>query len=251
MKQLILITTILLLCFSFFSCEEKEELNTQRLYLEVKEATIEATEYDVWHYFSFATGEEVGTGAANATTDREWAQRKDWDIAFTTLHVRTNGGYSGIRGESLGGVFEISELTGSDKALAFNSLVLAPSANKKAYTADVASIITIGVNPTKTYISGSNALASMWVSFNTLIGDIGEYTSTRKTFVFRTVDGKYAKVLLKSFIEGKNGLETREYIKNPETGEDTDRIKPAEGRRGVITFSYAYQPDGSEGVLTK
>ena len=243
--------TILLLCLSFFSCEEPAPLNTQRLYLEVKDVTIEATEYDVWHYFSFTTGEEVGTGAANAATDKEWQARQDWDIAFTTLHIRTNGGYSGIKGESFGGVFEISELTGTDKTLAFNSLALAPSANKKAYEADKASIITIGVNPTKTYIGGSNALASTWISFNALIGDAGEHTSARKIFVFRTVDGKYAKVLLKSFIEGKNGLETREYIKDPETGKDTDRIKPAEGRRGVITFSYAYQPNGSESVMTK
>ncbi|MDY3980018.1 MAG: HmuY family protein [Tidjanibacter sp.] len=60
------------------------------------EVTITGLGDDHWTYFSFETGETVGTSPlSSAADDAGWAERTDWDIAICGEMIRTNGGTSG------------------------------------------------------------------------------------------------------------------------------------------------------------
>ena len=49
-----------------------------------------------WTYYSIEEGKTVGTSVfGDSIADREWAARKDWDIAISGDLLRTNGGASG------------------------------------------------------------------------------------------------------------------------------------------------------------
>ena len=49
-----------------------------------------------WTYISLTTGRVVGTCALSDTaSQRQWAQRTDWDLATCDGMLRTNGGDSG------------------------------------------------------------------------------------------------------------------------------------------------------------
>lgn len=252
MKKLLFLFIACMFCLLFFGCESQEEVFSQRFYIDVKESTVEAIEYNKWHYFSFSQGKVVGVGNANLTTDAEWAERTDWDIAFTTLYVRLNGGASSKK-NAQGTAVEMTTLAGTDKQLVFNTIVGAPT--NGTYTKDTKATgkapLVIGTNPEVTYPGSYNTVVSSWISFNQDVSNGGDYLSSRKTFVMKTADGKYVKVILKSFLEGMTGLEPVEYVKDAETGENTEEIIPSTARKGIITFSYAYQPDGTDALMTE
>lgn len=64
---------------------------------------------DQWTYISLEQGAVVGTGKlGDASSDAEWAMRRDWDIAICDTLFRTNGGNSG------GGYGGISTESGSE-----------------------------------------------------------------------------------------------------------------------------------------
>ncbi len=64
---------------------------------------------DHWTYFSFRTGDVVGTGALNSQADDlEWYARTDWDIALCGDMIRTN---SGTSGKGSGGIQEIEKMS--------------------------------------------------------------------------------------------------------------------------------------------
>lgn len=71
-----------------------------------------------WTYFSFETGDVVGTSTfASDEEDEVWSMRKDWDFAICGDYLKTNGGTSG---EGLGGIQRDSTAT-------FATIVEAPS----------------------------------------------------------------------------------------------------------------------------
>lgn len=71
-----------------------------------------------WTYFSFETGDVVGTSTfASDEEDEVWSKRKDWDFAICGDYLKTNGGTSG---EGLGGIQRDSTAT-------FATIVEAPS----------------------------------------------------------------------------------------------------------------------------
>lgn len=254
MKKLLFLSITAILSLSFFSCGDEDDPDTKRFYLDVKDVKIEATEYNKWHYFSFSKGEVVGVGNADLATDAEWAARTDWDIAFTTLYVRLNCGTSSST-SALGGGFETGATTTSgtqDKLIVFNYTTVAPNVTyTKDSKAAAKTPLVIGRDPEVTYLGSYNNVVSAWISFNNNVSNGGDYLSSRKAFVLKTADGKYVKMLLKSFHEGRSGLEAIQYVKDPETGENTEEIVPITAQKGVITFSYAYQPDGSGALMTE
>lgn len=76
---------------------------------DTKVAFVEASSGTIWHYFSFAKNDTIGSG--NDSKDAEWATRKDWDIAIRGMYVRSNSGTSTTSGAK-GGLFSFD---GNDK----------------------------------------------------------------------------------------------------------------------------------------
>ena len=78
----------------------KREPNVER------NITISGLSSTHWTYFSFETGNIVGTGMLdNDKDDAIWAKRTDWDFAICGDMIKTN---SGTSGKGLGGVQKIS-----------------------------------------------------------------------------------------------------------------------------------------------
>ncbi len=84
------------------SCDNNKEPEA-----ETAEVAVDATETGVWHYFSFTTGAEVGTGKESAD-NAAWFARKDWDIAFNKYSIRTNSGAATTVGAQ-GGVYTFAD----------------------------------------------------------------------------------------------------------------------------------------------
>ncbi|MDR2010475.1 MAG: HmuY family protein [Bacteroidales bacterium] len=214
MKKTLLLLTVTFLALSIFTSCDKDD--------DPKPATGDTVEIDVasswatWNYFSFSTGEIVGTGSANAEDDAEWKARTDWDIAFTRLYARTN---SGISGSGNGGVIEIGT-DNSDKAAVFANLIDAPASG---YIADEEiNELMIGMNPATgpvTYNAGGSAKISSWLTMSMPV------VATPKVFALKTADGKYAKIYLKGY-------------------------QNDEGQSNVVVMEYVYQADGSTNLST-
>lgn len=180
---------------------------------ELKTKTINvSSSWGTWNYFSFSTGEIVGTGAADAATDAEWKARTDWDIAFTRLYARTN---SGISGNGQGGVVEIKP-TETDKAKVFSELIVAPTSG---YVADE-TVSTMYSMPPAYYDAGGAPTINTWLTMSMPV------VVSPKVLAVKTADGKYVKVYLKAY---QNDL----------------------GASGHIVMEYAYQKDGSTNLITE
>lgn len=67
---------------------------------------INATEDNVWQYFSFEQKKVIGS--ADDSANSEWFARKDWDIAVCRYSIRTNSGAATTVGAS-GGVYTFDE----------------------------------------------------------------------------------------------------------------------------------------------
>lgn len=76
------------------SCNDKNRENVPNVRGEL---TISGLSDDKWTYFSFETGNTVGTSEfLSSEEDALWAQRKDWDFAICGDYLKTNSGTSGI-----------------------------------------------------------------------------------------------------------------------------------------------------------
>ena len=62
-----------------------------------KEMTLSGLSDDHWTYFSFESGETVGTSLfLSEEDDAAWSRRDDWDFAICGKYLKTNSGTSGI-----------------------------------------------------------------------------------------------------------------------------------------------------------
>lgn len=103
MEKTINFILALLLVSSLHACAKETGPQGEKP-LESSTAMIEASE-DHWTYFSFVTGEVVGTSRLGSSAeDGEWASRSDWDIALCRDMIRTN---SGTSGQGNGGIIMI------------------------------------------------------------------------------------------------------------------------------------------------
>ncbi len=205
MKKLINLSFILLAFVglsTMISCDDKKEKDP----LKVESAEINVEDYTLWYYFSFETGDVVGTGAADpsAADDATWKARKDWDLAFHRQDVRTN---SGTSGDGQGGAQKASS----------SSLSAIKEAPVSGFAVDDSvSILPKFVMPPKYVKSAGNTLMSKWATHDHTEG----WSIVDQAFVVKTADGKYAKVKLANFLNEDN-------------------------ESGHITMEYVYQPDGS------
>jgi hypothetical protein len=189
-------------------------------------------DYTKWYYFSFEKGDTIGSSEAvlegvnpgNQGTEvinAEWKARTDWDLAFHATDIRTNSGASGDgAGGSLLPLFSEDDYLRLDEV--FQELAEAPA---DGYAADevLEGTFIFGMTampPLRTARLSASAAAAGWAAI-AMTGN----TETPKIIVFKTADGKYAKVHLKHFFD-------------------------ADGVPGKIEFDYVYQPDGSRTFST-
>ncbi len=182
--------------------------------------------YGKWFYFSFENGEVMGesafviedANAANIGTEIpnvEWAARNDWDIAFHSTDIRTNG---------LEAVL-IADTT-SEKPLAevYAELTEAPAEGFEAdemltgtFIASMASMPPLRA----TQISGCKATHG-WASY----GMRGTVVNSM-VVVFKLSGEKYVKAYFKEFLseEGKPGYIKLEYAVLGDDGSSNENIE--------------------------
>ncbi len=107
-RQMKTAAAVVLGLLAMTACEKKPKN-------EVKGAAIEAVERDTWHYFSFTTGAEVGTGKENVEDNGLWFARTDWDMAVNRYKIRTNSGAATSVGAQ-GGVYTFGDNVTFDAA---------------------------------------------------------------------------------------------------------------------------------------
>lgn len=96
MKRQILHTLVALAAVSILaSCQNGGDQNRPEPNI-TQEITLSGLSEDHWSYFSFETGELVGTSPfLSEKDDAEWSGRDDWDFAICGKYLKTNGGTSG------------------------------------------------------------------------------------------------------------------------------------------------------------
>ena len=211
------------------------------------EVNIMGTMYDIpdlghWHYFSFEKGSVIGTSEAvlenvnpgNTGTekiDESWAARTDWDIAFHSTDIRTNGGSA---------VKIADSKTSNDLPAVFANLNKAPEAG---YIADetLAGTFIFGMTampPLRTAQLSACGATNGWATFSMGANDVNPTIA-----VFKTAAGKYVKVYLKKFY----GEDTEE---SPAVGDFEMEYEVFSGETAMdnidITTSSMYV---SEGIL--
>ena len=211
MKTLKIFTLLLIAgTIGFTSCkkddDEPTEETTTNETLKTGEISLSSTELykDDWVYFSFETGTEVSEiDSTNYTT------KTNWDIAFHSHVGRTNSGASTKEGK--GGIYVVADTD-------FNNIDKA-DANNFAVDDSVNIVSGIGIYmPTFKKVSGNAVFADAFDVDDSVHPPL--YTPTKKVFVIKTANGKYAKIQITS-------------------------DHNAESESGHITFKYAYQTDGS------
>lgn len=194
------------LCLSLFAgitaCDKDNEKDSNNGTLTEKDyTTSRKTDYgDDWIYFSFKEGKEMQVDEAAHAADLSW------DIAFNRYNIRTNSGKSG---NGQGGAFDAGKVD-------FNSM---ETAQEMGYTVDSDyEISDVGTGfPPPTKMSTANSVLCEAITFS---GPPPAYTPSEHVYIVKTADGKYAKILFKSFYNDK-------------------------GSSGFMSFKYVYQPDGS------
>lgn len=213
MKKLFTLLFALTAFVAFQSCEDEDEPEVIANAIINEIDDIDASAYDQWVYFSFETGEIVGTSGLE-----EERSGLDWDIAFHRWDVRLN---CGISGSGQGGALLVE---GAIALTGWNSVSEAPTTGYSVdgtvtATKDVSSMPPVQVDvPGSNVITGDSFMGDMSGTWMNMTG-YGVYDITNQIFVIKTADGKYAKVWLKQY-NNSDGT-------------------------GHITMKYAYQADGS------
>ena len=196
--------SLLVLCaigLSFTQCK-KDSTNAP---LNATTVVVDASSNTKWAYFSFDKGDTVTV--ANPSTS------KSWDIAFQTTSIKTNSAKTGL---GQGGM-----LVTKDSAQAgFDTLKVVPAVANFSVddTVSIQGPPAPGSNiPTVSKVV-MNPLYHAWYTYNYATNTI---IPTNKVIIFKTGNGNYAKVWIKSFYS-------------------------ATGVTGYLKLSYKYQNNGSK-----
>ena len=159
-----------------------------------QESSVDATESDTWHYFSFAENKEVGTGLENDTDNAAWAARTDWDIAICKYKLRTNSG-AASDGSGKGGVYTCASsvtfenLDGVPEGVVFETDKAITSSGMSGTTTEVRSEATVILF--KTDGAGDKIMPPVYLK--------------APVYVFRTADGKnYFKVQFTQYVDSSS-----------------------------------------------
>jgi len=179
-----------LFLFSATSCEtDKDDAEPAP---EKKSATIDATSYTDWVYFSFETGEIV--------TVTDFATEQTWDVGFHRWDVRTNGGMSGS-GDGAALQHTETELDGVE---------MAP---ENGYVTDSMIEINMTGMPPVYSEHPANTELGKWMNL-----DMSQmppvYTMGDNVYIVKTHNGNYAKLKFTDFTNdsGDRGHITFEYV---------------------------------------
>ena len=188
-------------------------------------------DYTKWYYFSFATGEVVGTsaftlenvsgaGIGTEVPSKEWATRSDWDIAFHSTDIRTNDAKALFFADATSNI-PVDEL--------YAGLLEAPAGE---YAADEVLSGTFiqsvsSMPPPRATSMSACAATSAWATYG-----MGGSVVNQKVIVFKLESGAYVKVYLKDFFkeEGEESL--------PGFIEMEYAYIPFEGQNQLGTFTY-------------
>ena len=196
-KYALVFVSALTFTAGFTSCsddDDKDPVVTPK----AKEVKFEAQSYTEWTYFSFEKGNFVEVDQDNYNNDL------NWDLGFLRFNIRTNGGESG---KGQGAAIETSAKT-------FDAVTVIPSSG---FIKDSQiKVMTSGAMPPKyTETSGSTAFKvdgnQGWAKFDptTMV-----WSFNNNVFIVRTANGKYAKVIMKTFLNDsdKSGNITFQYV---------------------------------------
>lgn len=188
-----------LMSTTFVSCSEKDSVNpvTPQNGIVAKEFTnLKADVDSTGHFtlFSFATGDTVSL-KDSATTQ--------WDIGFRTTSIIVNSGSSGM-GKAEGMILSNTK---------FEDLVSAPDTG-----------YAIDENP---YFAIPQGSGNGWYTYNNTQHFI--LPAAGKVLVFKTCNGKYAKMQIGSYY--------KDAPPQPKKEDPTGRY---------YTFRYVYQPNGTK-----
>lgn len=170
-RQMKTAAAVLLGLLAMTACKDKPKN-------EEKGAAIEAVERDTWHYFSFTTGAEVGTGKEAAADNALWFARTDWDMAVNRFAIRTNSGEATSVGAQ-GGVYTFGANVKFDAAELPAGAVFATDKAVKEESMGVDSITTIKSEATVVRFK-TNAAGEMIMPPQFLKAPV---------YAFRTADG--------------------------------------------------------------
>lgn len=198
MKKMLMLSLVAL---SLGACSKDNDdavqpaTNTQT----AKTASVDASSFTTWTYFSFSKGEVV------SVTD--FKEDLKWDIAFHRRDLRTNSGESG---KGQGGFFR-TEVTD------FDAVTAVPQ--NATFTTDVELPITIAYSIGKETKANQPAVAypvnngrTDWTGFKvTMTGPA--YDLDKNVFLFKTANGKVVKLQFLSYVndKGKGGFVTFKY----------------------------------------
>ncbi len=192
LSMFIIYLTGVLLLFMFISCDDSNVTDPLPSGIG-KELMIDTSSKTEWVYFSFSKGDTVTIAESNSSLE--------WDIGLRRYHFKTN---SGTSGSGQGGAVNMGKVD-------FASVTEAP---ESGYTVDD-SVTFQSHGGSKTY--SLNPVLEGWAIME---GMPPTFVTTDSIYVLKTVNGKYAKLWLKSYYN-------------------------EEGTSGHITLEYFYQPDGS------
>lgn len=178
---------LIAMALAFTSCEGQGNEPEQVVR---KTVTIVEEGFDDVHYFSFEQGKEV--------TVKDESKEMGWDIAFNYYYPRTNGGVTGA-GEA--GVYLTDKMS-------MGEVTSLPAADAFVKDTKRKVMASLAMPPKYTEANGNEELGK-WASFSRQ----GGWKYDNHVFVIRTAGGKYAKVIMKSFVneQGKSGTITMEY----------------------------------------
>jgi hypothetical protein len=186
----------------FTSCDKGDDPEPPKPPVEAKTVSFAAQSHTDWTYFSFAEGKVITVDQAGFKTDAKW------DMGFKRFYIRTNGGASG---NGQGAAYD----TG---AKSFDA-VTAVDASKFVHDSEV-TVMDTSTMPPKSVKELVNSAFTIKVGDKNNLGwanyapPSGPWTFNNNVFVVRTADGKFAKVIMKTFLndEDKSGYITFEYI---------------------------------------
>ncbi|HBX46169.1 MAG TPA: hypothetical protein DEG28_09850 [Porphyromonadaceae bacterium] len=195
LKQAFFLTVALSFIGVFQSCDKEDNPVVNP---EAKKVTFKAESFTEWTYFSFEKGTVV-------TVDQEeYSENLNWDMGFLRFNIRTNGGTSG---KGQGAVYA------TDKK-SFDEVTTIPTSG--LITDSEISVMKSGDMPPKYAKTTGNTAFKVgenqgWAFYNYKSGD---WTINNNVFIVRSANGKYAKVIMKNFLNEKDesGYITFEYV---------------------------------------
>jgi len=172
----------------FVSCS-KDDDETDRQAGETREVYIDASSSTVWHYYSFASEQIIGSAEESDENNAAWAARKDWDIAVRRYNIRTNSGEFTTAG-ALGGVATL------DAATTFASVQKVPA--DASFVTDQA-VTSTGMGGTTTIVRSEATVILFKQNEDGSLVMPPVYLQA-PVYIFRTADGKsYHKVLFTQY----------------------------------------------------